>query len=82
VVTGEATRAEALARYGAFSASHARPFALALRLQRLIPALPPRVLTALLALVGRRRLCTPAFAWYLEQAPPRFAAARPVLTAR
>ena len=40
-----------------------------------MPALPPRVLTALLAVVGRRRLCTRAFGWYLEQAHPRFAGA-------
>ena len=70
-----ATRAEALRRYGAFSASHARAFAIALRLQRLVPALPPRVLTALLAVLGRERLCRRAFAWYLEQAHPRFAEA-------
>jgi hypothetical protein len=30
-------------------------------------------LTALLAVVGRRRLCRRAFTWYLEQAHPRFA---------
>ena len=35
-------------RYGAFSAGHARAFRRALRLQRLVPALPPRVLTVLL----------------------------------
>jgi flavin-dependent dehydrogenase len=75
VVEGAATRDEALAAYGAFSAAHARPFALALRLQRLIPALPPKLLTALLAVVGRRRLCDRAFSWYLEQAHPRFARA-------
>jgi flavin-dependent dehydrogenase len=73
VVEGAATRDEALAAYGAFSASHARAFALALRLQRLVPALPPRVLTALLSVVGRRRPCHRAFGWYLEQAHPRFA---------
>jgi flavin-dependent dehydrogenase len=75
VIEGRATREEALEAYGAFSAAHARPFAIALRLQRLVPALPPRVLTALLAVVGRRRLCTRAFSWYLEQAHPRFARA-------
>jgi flavin-dependent dehydrogenase len=77
VLSGEATREEALAAYGAFSASHRPAFALALRLQRLIPALPPRVLTALLAVAGRERPCRRAFTWYLEQAHPRFAAARP-----
>ena len=73
----ECTRGEALAAYGAFSAGHAPAFALALRLQRLIPALPPRVLTALLGVAGRERPCRRAFGWYLEQAHPRFAQAAP-----
>ena len=74
VLAGDATRAEALAAYGAFSASHAPAFTTALRLQRLIPALPPRALTALLAVMGREKPCRRAFDWYLEQAHPRFAA--------
>jgi menaquinone-9 beta-reductase len=73
VLAGEATRGQALAAYAAFSDSHAPAFTTALRLQRLIPALPPRALTALLALAGRKRLCRRAFGWYLEQAHPRFA---------
>jgi flavin-dependent dehydrogenase len=75
VLAGDRTREQALAAYGAFSAGHAPAFRLALRLQRLIPALPPRALTALLAVVGRERPCRRAFGWYLEQAHPRFAAA-------
>ena len=73
VLDGAGTREDALAAYGAFSASHARAFAIALRLQRLVPALPPRVLTAALAVVGRERICRRAFTWYLDQAHPRFA---------
>ena len=73
VLAGEATRHDALAAYGAFSAAHAPAFGIALRLQNLIPALPPRVLTALLAVAGRERPCRRAFTWYLEQAHPRFA---------
>ncbi len=75
-VLGGKPREEALAAYGAFSDAHAPAFALALRLQRLIPALPPRALTALLAVMGRERPCRRAFDWYLEQAHPRFASAR------
>jgi menaquinone-9 beta-reductase len=75
VLAGETSRSEALASYGAFSARHARAFGIALRLQRLIPALPPRALTALLAVIGRERPCRRAFTWYLEQAHPRFASA-------
>jgi flavin-dependent dehydrogenase len=73
VHAGERSRAEALDCYAAFSAGHAPAFRLALRLQRLIPALPPRALTALLAVMGRERPCRRAFTWYLEQAHPRFA---------
>jgi flavin-dependent dehydrogenase len=72
---GEQTRDEALRAYGAFSRRHARAFAWALLLQRVIPALPPRLLARLLALVGRRRICDRAFSWYLRQADPAFAAA-------
>ncbi len=74
VVAGQRTAAEAAARYGAFSTRHAPAYRLALRLQRLIPALPPRVLTALLAVLGRARPCRRAFTWYLEIAHPRWAA--------
>jgi menaquinone-9 beta-reductase len=74
VVAGEITREQALERYGAFSARHAPAFRLALRLQRLIPALPPRLLTALLGVVGRQRLVDRSFGWYLDQAHPSFAA--------
>jgi digeranylgeranylglycerophospholipid reductase len=74
VLAGQRSREDALNAYAAFSASHARVFRLALRLQRLIPALPPRMLTAALAIAGRERPCRRAFAWYLEQAHPRFAA--------
>jgi menaquinone-9 beta-reductase len=75
VLDGDRTREQALDAYAAFSASHAPAFDLALRLQRLIPAVPPRVLTALLAVVGRERPCRRAFTWYLDQAHPSFAGA-------
>jgi flavin-dependent dehydrogenase len=68
------TAAAALQRYGAFSAAHARPYAVALALQRTIPRLPPRALTALLAFMGRERVCRRAFTWYLNQASPAAAA--------
>jgi flavin-dependent dehydrogenase len=70
VVAGGRRREDALAAYGAFSDAHAPFFRHALRLQRLIPALPPRVLTALLRVMGRERPCRRAFTWYLEQASP------------
>ncbi len=75
VLAAEATREEALAAYAAFCEAHRGAFEHAYRLQRLIPALPPRLLTAVLALAGRRRITDRAFGWYLEQAHPRFASA-------
>ncbi len=73
VLAGEATREEALRPTARSRPGTRRAFALALRLQRLVPALPPRALTALLAVIGRERPCRRAFGWYLEQAHPRFA---------
>ncbi len=73
VVAGECTREEALARYGAFSARHARAFRRALKLQRLVPALPPRALTLLLRVMGRQAIVDRSFGWYLDQAHPSYA---------
>ncbi|MGO9751665.1 MAG: NAD(P)/FAD-dependent oxidoreductase [Solirubrobacteraceae bacterium] len=74
------SRTEALQRYHAFSAGHARAFALAAGLQRLIPALPPRLLTGGLRLFGQQWLIDRGFGWYLDQAHPSFA--DPVAVAR
>jgi menaquinone-9 beta-reductase len=70
VIEGRQRREQALTAYGAFSDAHAPFFRRALALQRLIPALPPRALTALLRVMGREKPCTRAFTWYLNQAPP------------
>jgi len=73
-LTGERGRQEALERYASFSARHARAFGLAFRLQRLIPALPPRMLTlALRAMGSSQPLIDRSFGWYLDQAHPSFA---------
>jgi len=64
---------DALLAYHRFSRRHAPAFAYALALQRTIPRLPPRALTALLKVSGRERPCRRAFTWYLEQAHPRMA---------
>jgi menaquinone-9 beta-reductase len=77
VLAGAKRREHALADYGAFSAAHAPAFRLALGLQRLVPALPPRALTAALEVIGRERLTRRAFTWYLDQAHPRFALQSP-----
>jgi flavin-dependent dehydrogenase len=75
VLAGERSADEALRSYASFSASHARAFGLALRLQQLIPRVPPRLLTAGLRAFGSGRLVERAFGWYLDQAPPVYTAA-------
>jgi menaquinone-9 beta-reductase len=78
VLAGAKRREQALADYAAFSAAHAPAFRLALSLQRLVPALPPRLLTAALKVIGRERPTRRAFDWYLDQAHPDFALNSPV----
>jgi menaquinone-9 beta-reductase len=77
VLAGAKTRERAFADYAAFHDAHAAAFRRALRLQRLVPALPPRVLTLLLRALSPQPLVDRAFGWYLEQAHPRFAQATP-----
>jgi len=73
VVEGGRGREEALTRYRDFSAGHSKAFAQALWLQKLIPALPPRLLTLALRAIGRQKVVDRAFGWYLDQAHPGFA---------
>ncbi len=70
-------RAQALTRYGAFSAAHRRKFEWMLRVQRLVPRVPPRALTAGLRAMSTQRFVNWSFNQYLEIAPPRFAAESP-----
>ncbi len=81
VHAGARTREEALRSYGQFSAGHASVYALLLRGQRLLPRVPPRLLTLVFRALGHPAIVRRAFGWYLEQADPRMAssggAARP-----
>jgi digeranylgeranylglycerophospholipid reductase len=79
-LAGEQTRAQALHRYAAFSARHEPAFRRALQLQRLIPALPPRLLTVLLRAMSNQRIIDRSFGWYLDQAHPSFANRAPHAT--
>jgi flavin-dependent dehydrogenase len=81
VLSASQTREEALASYRAFSASHALPYRWLLRLQRLIPRVPPRLLGSSLRAIDRGRFIHWAFERYLNVAHPDFAA-RPVRPAR
>jgi menaquinone-9 beta-reductase len=73
VVEGRQTRAQALARYRAFSAAHARKYACLLGVQRAIGQLTPsRAVTALTTAMESRRLAAWSFERYLGIAPPSF----------
>jgi flavin-dependent dehydrogenase len=72
VLAGDQPREQALARYHSFSAGHARPFRWMLRVQRLIPRIPPRVLGTGLAAIDRKRFIDWAFGHYLAVAHPAF----------
>ena len=75
VIDGEQTREQALARYGAFSAGHAEPFAWMLRFQRLVPRVAPRVLSPVLRATGAKRFVDWSFGHYLNVAHPDFVCA-------
>jgi flavin-dependent dehydrogenase len=70
VVDGRSSRSQALERYAALHERHRPAFRRALALQRLIPALPPRLLSLLLRVIAVQRLVDRAFGWYLDQAHP------------
>ncbi len=72
VVDGRSDRADALARYGAFSAAHRWKFEWMLRVQRLVPRLAGRPLRPTLRAVGVAPVTRWAFDHYLEIAHPRF----------
>jgi menaquinone-9 beta-reductase len=75
VTEGRQRREQALARYHAFSAGHALPFRWLLRLQRLIPRVPPRMLGHALRGMESQRFVDWAFGHYLRIAHPDFVGA-------
>ncbi len=81
VLAGDQDRDAALRGYTAFHERHRPFFRRAERLQRLVPALPPRVLTLALRALGRPPLVERAFGWYLDQAHPSHAGERAPATA-
>jgi flavin-dependent dehydrogenase len=78
VLEGRRTRRQALARYGAFSDSHARAYRWLLSAQRVAGQLTPsRALTAAVSCVENRRVTRWIFDRYLAIAPSSFVGARP-----
>jgi flavin-dependent dehydrogenase len=81
VLDGRSTREDALRRYAAFSASHRWKFEAMLRVQRLIPRVPPRLLGPAIVAMSTRRFVDWSFTHYLDIAPPSFASAQAPLPA-
>ena len=81
VAEGRASVATALRRYGDFSARHRWQFEWLLRVQRLVPRVPPRLLAAALRGMERDSFVDWSFGHYLRIADPSFARAPARVTA-
>jgi len=77
VLGGLQTAEQALARYGAFSASHGWKYALMLQAQHAVPRLPPRTLASVTRAFARAGVSHRAFRHYLRIAPPEAALPAP-----
>jgi digeranylgeranylglycerophospholipid reductase len=75
VVEGITSREDALRAYGAFSAAHRWKFDALLRVQRLVPRVPPRLLAPALRGMATDRFVEWSFGHYLRIAPPEYARA-------
>jgi flavin-dependent dehydrogenase len=73
VVEGRQSREEAAAAYAAFHDSHEWKFKWMLRVQKLVPKVPPRILWPLIRLLGTKRFVDWSFNHYLRIAPPDYA---------
>ena len=72
VVEGRQSREQAAETYASFHDSHEWKFRWLLRVQKLVPRVPPRVLWPLVRLIGNKRLVDWSFKHYLAIAPPDF----------
>jgi flavin-dependent dehydrogenase len=72
VVEGRQTREQAAATYAAFNDSHEWKFRWMLRVQKLVPRVPPRLLAPAIRLMGSKRFVDWSFRHYLNIAPPEF----------
>jgi menaquinone-9 beta-reductase len=78
VVEGHGDRASALRRYAAFSAGHRHRFEALLRVQQLVPRIPPRLLATALQGMRNDGFTRWAFDHYLDIAHPAYAGLSPV----
>jgi menaquinone-9 beta-reductase len=70
VYEGRQDRERAAARYAGFHDSHEWKFRWMLRVQRLVPRIPPRLLGPAIRLLGSKRFVDWSFGHYLAIAPP------------
>jgi menaquinone-9 beta-reductase len=70
VYEGGQDRERAAARYAEFHDSHEWKFRWMLRVQRLVPRIPPRLLGPMIRLLGSKRFVDWSFQHYLRIAPP------------
>lgn len=83
VLAGRQTRAQALARYGAFSDDHLWAYRWMLRVQHAVGRITPtRLLPLALRAMDTQRFVDWSFAHYLDICPPAYALARPPAPAR
>jgi flavin-dependent dehydrogenase len=78
VFEGSKSRQQALVGYAAFSDSHRWKFESLLRVQQLIPKVPPRLLALALNGMANERFVGWSFGHYLQIAPPEYARAVPL----
>jgi flavin-dependent dehydrogenase len=81
VVEGRQSREQAATAYAEFNDSHEWKFEWMLRVQKLVPRVPPRLLGPLIKLMGSKRFIDWSFRHYLAIAPPEFAAPPPPVAA-
>jgi digeranylgeranylglycerophospholipid reductase len=77
VVDGRQSREDAARHYAEFNDSHEWKFKWMLRVQKLVPRIPPRLVGPLIRVLGTKRFVDWSFAHYLNIAPPEFADAPP-----
>ncbi len=75
VFEGSKSRRQALGDYAGFSDSHRWQFESLLRVQQLVPKVPPRLLALALNGMASKRFVDWSFGHYLQIAPPEFAGA-------
>ncbi|HVY95798.1 MAG TPA: FAD-dependent monooxygenase [Solirubrobacterales bacterium] len=73
VVEGRQSREAAAAAYAEFHDSHEWKFRWMLRVQKLIPRVPPRILGPAIRLMASKRFVDWSFGHYLNIAPPEYA---------